>query len=79
MARVDERRRANVRAAAALNAAKVRWEALPVEAHAWQSEVDALVLRAEQAIESTLPVVPGFGQGSGGLILTSLVFEVYTE
>lgn len=79
MARIDERRRANMRAAAALNAAKVRWEALPVEAHAWQSEVDALVLRAEQAIESTLPVVPGFGQGSGGLILTSLVFEVYTE
>ena len=79
MTRADDRRRAHTRAAAALNAAKVRWEALPPEAHAWQSEVDALVLRAEQAIESTLPSVAGFGAGSGGLILTSLVFEVYTE
>ena len=79
LARVEERRRAHVRAAASLNAAKVRWESLPAEAHTWQSEVDALVLRSEQAVESTLPVVAGFGQGSGGLILTSLVFEVYTE
>ena len=76
---LEERRRAQIRVAKALNAAKVRWEALPAEAHSWQTEVDALVLRAEQAIESTLPSVPGFGAGSGGLVLTSLVFEVYTE
>lgn len=53
--RVEARRRAHARAASALNAARVRWEALPAEDRAKQSELDRLVLSVEQAIEATLP------------------------
>ena len=47
-----------MRAAATLNAAKVRWESLPAEERAQQVEVDRLVLSVEQAVEATLPPAP---------------------
>ena len=53
--RVEARRRAYARAASALNAARVHWEALPTEERSRQSELDRLVLKVEQAIEATLP------------------------
>ena len=56
--RAEARRRALMRAAATLNAAKVRWESLPAEERAQQVEVDRLVLSVEQAVEATLPPAP---------------------
>ena len=53
--RIEARRRALMHAASALNAAKVRWEALPSEERARQLEIDRLVLKVEQALEATLP------------------------
>lgn len=53
--RIEAQRRAHTRAASALNAARVRWEALPSEERGRQAELDRLVLSVEQAIEATLP------------------------
>ena len=53
--RVEERRQAHMKAASELNCAKLRWEALPNEARAQQSELDNLVLEVEGYLEATLP------------------------
>ena len=53
--RVNERRIAEKRAAAALSSAKLKWQALPREMRARQVELDRLVQRVEAALEATLP------------------------
>ena len=53
--RVEERRAANLKAASALNGAKLHWEALPQEKRSQQTYIDKLVLDVESCLEQTLP------------------------
>jgi hypothetical protein len=53
--RVEEQRKAHMKAASELNGAKLRWEALPREKRAQQMYIDQLVLGCEDILEATLP------------------------